>query len=228
MSDIKIIPFNSFQENCVIVSTETGECAITDPGFYSTEERDRLYGYISSKGLEPAMILLTHGHFDHIGGVRECAEKYGIPVYMDPADKVILENNGWFCKNWGFPLPDMFQTTDIHDGDRLQLGNDTIEVISTPGHTPGGVCFLDRKNRYILTGDTLFAGAIGRTDNEWGDYDALITGILTKLMELDGDIDVFPGHGPTSNIAYERQNNPFLQPFNEPYPEEEKGEDSRA
>ena len=92
-----------------------------------------------------------------------------------------------------------------------------FEVISTPGHTPGGVCYLERAEKILISGDTLFAGAIGRTDNQWGDYDELIKGILTKLMVLDGDTDVIPGHGPLTSIAREGMTNPFLLPFNEPY-----------
>lgn len=111
----------------------------------------------------------------------------------------------------------------IQDGDIIEWGTDRKwEVIETPGHTPGCVCFLDREARLLLSGDTLFAGSIGRTDHEGGDYDVLIRSIFEKLMPLDGDISVIPGHGPHTSIADESTRNPFLQPFNEPLPEEEK------
>lgn len=111
----------------------------------------------------------------------------------------------------------------IQDGDIIEWGTDRKwEVIETPGHTPGCVCFLDREARLLLSGDTLFAGSIGRTDHEGGDYDVLIRSIFEKLMPLDGDISVIPGHGPHTSIADESTRNPFLQPFNEPLPDEEE------
>ena len=113
------------------------------------------------------------------------------------------------------------RTTDIADGDMIRFGNTEFEVISTPGHTPGGVCYLDSKDRLLLSGDTLFAGTIGRTDQPGGDYDRLMESIFSRLMCLDGDIDVIPGHGPKTSIAEERVKNPFLQPFNLPEDDEE-------
>lgn len=223
MSDIKKIPFNSFQENCFIVwddaKEDAKECAIIDPGFYSVRERDELYNFIAEKELKPSAIILTHGHFDHIFGVSECAAHFGIPVYMHPADKVILENNGWFCRNFGLDEPKPFETVDVEEGAQVRVGSIVFEAIHTPGHTPGGMCWLCRAEKMLFSGDTLFAGTIGRTDNQWGDYESLIGSILAKLMELDGDIEIFPGHAGNSSIAEERTTNPFLQPFNEPYEE---------
>lgn len=217
MLSIKKIPFNSFQESCAIVWNNAGECAIIDPGFYNEAERDELYGFIESKKLTPSKILLTHGHADHIFGVKECAEHYNIPVYMHPADRLILDKSSDFCRIFGLKQPELFETEDIQDGQTITLGEDNFEVLHTPGHTPGGVCYLSRENKLMFTGDTLFAGTIGRTDNSYASYDELMASIFTKLMDLDGDIDIHPGHGPESSIAEERTTNPFLQPFNEPY-----------
>ncbi len=104
----------------------------------------------------------------------------------------------------------------ISEGDTVDVGNLHFEVIETHGHTPGGVCYLERSEKVLISGDTLFAGSIGRTDHPGGDYDALMKGIFSKLMVLDGDITVIPGHGPCTTIADERTKNPFLMPFNEP------------
>jgi glyoxylase-like metal-dependent hydrolase (beta-lactamase superfamily II) len=115
-------------------------------------------------------------------------------------------------------IPDGFtDAVAVKEGDVIKIGNLNFEVIETPGHTPGGVCYLERNEKILFSGDTLFAGSIGRTDNQWADYDALMSGIFTKLMELDGDITVIPGHGPETTIATERTTNPFLMPFNEPF-----------
>ena len=214
----------------MIVSTKEGRCAIIDPGYNSPEEKSQLDTYIKSKGLKPTMIALTHGHFDHIFGVKDCIDTWGIPVYMHHADRVILDNNGWFCTQYGFRTPEVFPTTDIKEGDILDINTGSLiqaenletglEVIETPGHTPGGVCYLNRDSKVLIAGDSIFAGAIGRTDNEWGNYDDLMRSILTKIMVLNGDIDIIPGHGPQTDVAYEGQNNPFLVPFNEPLPDD--------
>lgn len=217
MLNIKTFQFNPLQECSSVVWDDTKEAAIIDPGFYDETEAQELYSFISDNSLTPKMILLTHGHFDHIFGVRECAEKYGIPVYMNDADKIILEVNRQFTSMFGLKDADPdFSTTNINDGDKIQLGNAVFEVITTPGHTPGGVCFYDAADKVMFTGDTLFAGTIGRTDNAWGDYDKLIVAVMEKLMGLDSDVRIFPGHGHGSTIGYERTHNPFLQPFNEP------------
>ncbi len=221
MLKVKNLYFNSFQECCSIIWDSTLEAIIIDPGFYTEQEKQELYGFINGNGLKPVKILLTHAHFDHVYGVSECAATYGIPVLMSPEDRVILDNNGTFCDMFGMKTPDgNFPTEDIADGDVITFGNDVrIKVLETPGHTPGGVCYLLDEEKILFSGDTLFAGAIGRTDNRWGDYDALMKGIFEKLMVLDGDITVIPGHGPHTTISDERMKNPFLLPFNEPYEE---------
>ncbi|MBE6231455.1 MAG: MBL fold metallo-hydrolase [Bacteroidales bacterium] len=218
MIHIEQFVFNSFQTRCSVVWDESGKCAITDPGMTTAEETDTITGFISSKGLKPECIMLTHGHFDHVTGVAQLSRFYGgIPVYMHPADRFTLENNDFFCRMFGAPKPDRFDTEDIGDGSMIKVGTMTFEVLETPGHTVGGVCFLERKEKVLFSGDTLFAGAIGRTDHPGGDYDQIMKSIFEKLMILEGDITVIPGHGPQTDIATERMTNPFLMPFNEPF-----------
>jgi len=217
---VKSFCFNPFRENCYLLWNEEGECVIVDPGCYDDYELRAVRECISSKGLSPKAIWLTHGHFDHIFGVAALSREYGIPVYMSSGDKFILDLDGGFADGVGLAAPDVsFETTDLEDGQ--QLGFAGFKVITTPGHTPGGVCFYSEESRILLCGDTLFAGAIGRTDLVGGDYDKEIVGIMEKLMVLPGDVDVLPGHGPASCIAEERTSNPFLQPFNEPWENEE-------
>lgn len=217
MINIKDFSFNPFQENCYLLWDSSNRGIIVDPGCYDNEELAEFQDYIEKKGITPIAILLTHGHFDHVFGVKYLAGHYAIPVYMSKEDEVIIQNNDKFSKVFGLKAPDVdFETADIEDGDILNFGEMSFEVIRTPGHTPGGVCYYDEADKILLTGDTLFAGSIGRTDNIYGDYDKLIVGIMDKLMGIDGDVDILPGHGPSSNIGYERTHNPFLQPFNEP------------
>ena len=236
MIHIEEFTFNSFQTRCSIVWDETGNCAFIDPGCTSAAETKALHETVSRKGLKPVCIMLTHGHFDHIFGVAEAAGHYEVPVYMHSADKVILdEANPALCAAFRLKVPDALYRTEetdgqadtasgltlhyVKEGDSIEIGSMKFEVIETPGHTPGGVCYLERDGKVLFSGDTLFAGSIGRTDNQWADYDALMSGIFGKLMELDGDISVIPGHGPATSIATERTTNPFLMPFNEPFEE---------
>lgn len=215
---IEHFTFNAFQTCCCVIWDEAGNCAFTDPGFSSEAERDKIMDLVSVKGLKPVCIMLTHSHFDHILGVAELAAHFGgIPVYMHPEDRFTLENNDFFVRNYGVPMPAAFETTDIAEGDTVKVGELEFEVIFTPGHSRGGVCYLERTCKVLISGDTLFAGAIGRSDHPGGDYDALMKSILEKLMVLDGDITVIPGHGPCTDIATEGMTNPFLLPFNEPF-----------
>lgn len=251
MIHIEHFTFNSFQTRCCVVWDDTLECAIVDPGCSTPSEIAALTSFIDGHGLKPVCIMLTHGHFDHVLGVAELASRYGIPagssdsgtsgpdgsvaalpVYMHPDDKFTLENNEYFCKWFGAPLPAAFETVDVREaagsdgGDYVPEGISTVkvgglrfQVIETPGHTVGGVCYYEPDEKVLFSGDTLFAGAIGRTDHPGGDYDQLIRNILEKLMVLDGSVTVIPGHGPCSDIAREGMTNPFLLPFNEPFEE---------
>ncbi len=219
MIHIEDFTFNSFQERCSLVWDEDGNCAFVDPGCSSPEELSKLTDFVAAKGLKPVCIMLTHGHFDHVLGVAGLASAFGtaLPVYMNPADKHTLEQNEYFCRFFGAPMPEAFETVDVTEEAVVEVGSLKFEVIETPGHTPGGVCYLERTEKVIFSGDTLFAGAIGRTDHPGGDYDMIMKSILSKLTVLDGDIRVIPGHGPCSDIATEGMTNPFLQPFNEPF-----------
>ena len=220
MIHIEYFTFNAFMERCSVVWDDDLNCAIIDPGFYTVGERDTLYGFIENKGLCVKAILLTHGHFDHIFGVAEASAHFNVPVYMHPADKVIIdEANPALCSAFGLKVPAAVAQDIIpaREGNKIEIGSMKFEVIETPGHTPGGVCYLEREQKIMFSGDTLFAGSIGRTYNRWADYDALMAVIFGKLLELDGDIAVVPGHGPATSIADERMTNPFLMPFNEPF-----------
>ena len=223
MIKIEHFTFNAFQTRCTVIWDEAGNCIIADPGAAGESERTSLASFIGSHGLTPSCILLTHCHFDHIYGVSDLVRIYGIPVYMHKDEAFTLEKtNPYVCGAFGLPLPDISFTDAaryVKDRDIIEAGAMRFEVLETPGHTTGGVCYLERKEKVLLSGDTIFAGAIGRTDHPGGDYDTIMKSIFGKLMSLDGDITVIPGHGPASDIATERMTNPFLLPFNEPYEE---------
>ena len=217
MAHIEHFTFNSFQTNCFIVWDESGKCVIADPGCASDSEISELTGFISGKGLKPVCILLTHCHFDHTYGVAALVRTFGIPVYAGKEEMFTIETtNPLLSKVFGLPLPEEFEISFVSEGDTVEAGDFRFEALETPGHSKGGLCWLERSEKILLSGDTLFAGAIGRSDHPGGDYDVLMRSIFEKLLMLDGDTRVLPGHGPSSDIATERMTNPFLLPFNQP------------
>ena len=219
MTYIEHFTFNAFQVRCSIIWDNNKRCAIIDPGYLEDAERNQIVAFIETKKLTPVCILLTHAHFDHIYGLKDLMCTYGIPAYMDLKETYSMEHtNPYVCKNYGLPLLELPGSFNgVKEGDVIEVGDLRLEVIETPGHSVGGVCYLERNEKVLFSGDTLFAGSIGRTDHPGGDYDQLMKGIFEKLMILDGDVKVFPGHGPETDIATERMTNPFLMPFNEPY-----------
>lgn len=220
MIHIEHFTFNSFMTNCFVLWDENRKCAIADPGCASEKEISELKGFIADKGLEPVCILLTHCHFDHTYGVASLAGAYGIPVYAGKEEMFTVDTtNPHICRAFGLPMPEPFHMDSVSEGDVIEVGTLRFEVLETPGHSKGGLCWLERSEKALLSGDTLFAGAIGRSDHPGGDYDVLMRSIFEKLLMLDGETRVLPGHGPSSDISTERMTNPFLLPFNEPYEE---------
>lgn len=219
MVRLKCFHFNSLQVNCGVLRAEDSRtCVIIDPGMSSVSDQETLARYLSGEGLTPEAILLTHGHFDHIFGVGFLRKLYpDLPVYMHPAEKKNVRIAPAYATYIeGCDIDNSFPTIDVSDGDILTLAGLRFHVIAAPGHAPGGVCYYLEEDHILFSGDTLFAGAIGRSDLPGGDYDELIRSVMDRLMGLPGDTDVIPGHGPDTTIAREAMTNPFLIPFNEP------------
>ena len=205
----------------MILSSPGRSCVIIDPGFCEANERKEFFDHIGAEGLKPEAILLTHCHIDHIWGAREVQDAFGIPLYMGPENREQFRNFNRMASRMGIPAPDYdFKVTPVGDNGTIDAGGFRFRVITTPGHSPGGVCYLEEKEKIMFTGDTLFAGTIGRTDIMFAEYDDLIRSIMEKLIWLEPDIAIFPGHGPSSTIGVERTSNPFLEPFNEKSDEE--------
>ncbi len=215
MPSLTSFTFNAYSERCHLLGERGGACVIVDPGCQTDAEVVELCSEIARREYTPAAVLLTHAHFDHIYGVGECIRRYGVPVYMGEHELRVKEWAPAFARMAHMPEPDVSWTPRlVGDGQTILAGGMTFEVIWTPGHSEGGVCWLDRRDKLLFSGDTLFAGAIGRSDLPYGDYDQLILSLMNKLMALDGNVTVCPGHGPDTTIGYERARNPFLQPFN--------------
>lgn len=188
--------------NCYIVfDEETRDAIVLDPG----GDADDIYKALKQFGATVKYIVLTHGHFDHTEGVEELKSIVGAPVAIGEEDnKMFLKGEKYYG-----PLPQGGADILLKNGDTLKFGSHTMKVISTPGHTPGGICLLVEND--IFTGDTLFAGSIGRTDLAGGNYDTIMQSLKSKLMTLSDTVAVHPGHGPSSTIGRERLMNPFMR-----------------
>jgi len=196
---IKTIPAGTYEANCyLIVDEDTKECGIIDPG----GDAKKIEAIIKSLNANPKYIILTHGHFDHVGAVIELINVFKVPYYISEIDEKYMEKDDSVFGT----LPKA--SSYLKDGDTIKLGENEIKVIATPGHTKGGVCFL--VNDKLFTGDTLFQGSVGRSDFIGGDGRELINSIKTKLLPLGDEVEVFPGHGEASTIGYEKRRNPFL------------------
>lgn len=190
--------------NCYLAASDAGNAAIVDPG----AEPERIAAALERHSLTPRLILLTHGHFDHIGGAEALRQRYHIPLYVHAADAELLSDP---AKNGGKGLMGREVTAGcdhlLVDGDRIPLDELEFQVIHTPGHTKGSACFSAEDA--LLTGDTLFCRGIGRTDLYGGSFPE-IRRSLSRLAALEGDRRVFPGHGPATTLDAERAENPYL------------------
>ena len=211
MLTIKSFTFNPFEENTYILSDDTLECIIIDPGCYSQEEKREVEEYIIANHLNPVKILLTHAHIDHILGNNFLSGKFNIPIQMSSIETALLLAAPEYGKMWGVamepsPEPALF----IKEGIDVTFGNTKLNTIFTQGHSPGSFSFYHKETKNLFSGDVLFMQSIGRTDLPGGDYETLIQSINEKILCLDDEVIVYSGHGPATTIGNERKSNPFL------------------
>ncbi len=211
-----IIPVTAFEQNCsLLICEQSHQAAVVDPG----GDIEHILAAIEEAAAKPEKILVTHGHVDHIGAVAELAKRLSLPIegpHLD--DEFWIEQLPEQARQFGFGQTDSFEPDRwLNDGDTVKVGNEELEVIHTPGHTPGHVIFYHRNNRLAVVGDVLFQGSIGRTDFPRGNHQDLLNSIREKLFPLGDDVEFLPGHGPTSTFGDERNHNPFVGDRNSNY-----------
>jgi len=212
MTQVHVFEFNPFAENTYIVYDETGECAIFDPGCYMAEERAALSRFVAEKSLRPVRLINTHCHLDHVFGNAFVARTWNLGLEIHHGEQTVLERFPQICQMYGIPHAEESPaaTRFIEAGDVITFGNTRLEVLFTPGHSPGSISFYDRAHAYVIAGDVLFLESIGRTDLPGGDFETLISSIRTRLFTLPDETLVYPGHGPATTIRHEKESNPFL------------------
>jgi glyoxylase-like metal-dependent hydrolase (beta-lactamase superfamily II) len=207
--DYRILPVTPFSQNCSLLwCEETRRAAVVDPG----GDLDSIVAAATQQGLAIEKILLTHGHIDHAGGAAALAARLSVPIEgPQREDSFWIDQLPEQGRMFGFPHCAAFTPSRwLKEGDTVSFGKVMLEVLHTPGHTPGHVCFFHRPSRLAIVGDVLFAGSIGRTDFPHGSHAALIRSIRSGLWPLGDDVAFIPGHGPMSTFGEERQSNPFV------------------
>jgi glyoxylase-like metal-dependent hydrolase (beta-lactamase superfamily II) len=203
--------FSPFAENTYVLYDDTGECVIIDPGCYGRAEEKQLTDFISSQKLKPVRLINTHCHIDHVFGIPFVTRHYGLKLEIHKGEVIVLQFAPQSGMMFGTPVEPMPEPgAFIEEGDVITFGNTKLEVLLTPGHSPASICFYNREGKQLISGDVLFKGSIGRTDLPGGDYEALMNSIFTKLLDLDDDVKVYPGHMEPTTIGEERRTNPFI------------------
>ncbi|MCS6917056.1 MAG: MBL fold metallo-hydrolase [Chitinophagales bacterium] len=210
MVRIQVFVFSDFMENTYVLWDDSRQALIIDPGCQHARERNELKRFIAEQELKPVLLINTHGHLDHVFGNRWVKDTWQVPLVMHRADVFLLENLTATAAFYGLtvdpsPMPDRF----LNEGDEVRFGHTVLTVIHTPGHSPGSISLVYDQD-FVISGDVLFAGSIGRVDLPGGNYDQLMESITKKLFVLPDAMTVYSGHGPTTTLEEEKRTNPFV------------------
>ncbi len=212
MLHVQQFAFNAFQENTYLIYNEFGECCIIDPGCYSLSEEKMLTDFIQQKNLKPVYLLNTHCHLDHIFGNRFINITYDLVLHIHPQEQQVLRLGPATAVMYQLQLKNYDAEIKLIDEiDVIKIGDDEMSILFTPGHSPGSISFYSENNKFIISGDVLFEGSIGRTDLPGGSFEVLAQSIKEKFYTLPVEVIVYPGHGDRTTIGYEMRTNPFVK-----------------
>lgn len=211
MIKVDIFTFNPFQENTYVLSNETGNAIIIDPGCYFSAEWEELKNHLEEKALTPQRLLFTHCHLDHVFGTPWVAAHYNLLPEFHKEEEAVMEMAPVAGAKYGLTFDNYRGPVSfIEEGAEIKLGQDTLKVLFAPGHSPGSICFYSANQHFLIGGDVLFRDSIGRTDLPGGNHNQLLNSIRTVLFTLPDETVVYPGHGEHTTIGYEKKHNPFL------------------
>jgi hydroxyacylglutathione hydrolase len=212
MINIQQFTFNPYQENTYILYDETKECVIIDPGIYDAQEQNVFVKKVKELGLKPVLLLNTHCHLDHVFGNKFVFDNWSLKPRFHKGELPVLQAVPGYAPQMGLnyelsPEPEVY----LGETGTVAFGNSTLELIFAPGHSPAHLCFYAKEDHFLIGGDVLFYNSIGRTDLPGGDHQQLLNNIREKLFILPDQVVVYPGHGPSTTIGFEKLSNPFLK-----------------
>ena len=212
MTRVYQLTYGPFAENTYVIADDDLNAIIIDPGMYHPEENAQFFEFINSHQLKPCRLLLTHAHLDHIFGVNWINKTYGLTPEIHFDDQIVYESAVVVAKQYGLNMNQLVPSNiSLIHNQVFKFGGSEFRIIHTPGHSPGSVCFRNDNEGYVISGDVLFQGSIGRTDLPGGDFNVLIRSINEHIINLAEDTIVYSGHGPVTTVGQEKISNPFLQ-----------------
>ena len=212
MTKVYQLSYGPFAENTYVIADDDLNAIIVDPGMYHPEENVQFFEFINSHQLKPCRLLLTHAHLDHVFGVNWVNKTYGLTPEIHNDDQIVYDSAEVVAKQYGLNMNKLVPSNiSLVHNQVFKFGGSEFRIIHTPGHSPGSVCFRNDNEGYVISGDVLFQGSIGRTDLPGGDFNVLIRSINEHIINLAEDTIVYSGHGPVTTVGQEKISNPFLQ-----------------
>jgi len=212
MADVACVEVNPFPVNSYIVYDETKEAILIDPGCLSAQDEQRIISFIDEKGLKPVRLINTHGHVDHVLGNHFFSNKYELPLEMHEEAIEDMNMLPKVCRMYGLPEKPVIEPgVLLKPGEKITFGNTELDILFTPGHARGHLSFYCKQDNFVIAGDTIFYGSIGRTDLPGGNMETLLHAIVTQLFTLPDETTIYNGHGPSTTVGREKQFNPFLK-----------------
>jgi len=212
MLHVHSFTFNAFQENTFVLYDDEGNSVIIDPGCYEKHEKEQLSNFIQSKNLNVLLLLNTHCHLDHVFGNHYVKSTYNVPLLVHEQDLPTLKTVEALAPTYGFDNYEVAEPDKLIDVSQpITFGNNKLEVRFVPGHAPGHVVFYSAEHGFVINGDVLFRGSVGRSDLPGGNFHTLLHNIHTQMLTLPPNTKVYCGHGPETTIGFEKDNNPFCK-----------------